>query len=270
MTQFTILSDIAGRITRKTDAPIVTVAGVAIKTEDVNRIRALIPADLPKWGKCNYHQTMLITEILANETIAVSALCLNCNTPEWETFWDESEKLRVAITKQDKKKVGFAKAPNVARYYLFEWAVAVATAHAVKIGPRTKIVDWQGLEIIEQTVICDADLSGQETTDMFREFWTKRGHQPKTKSIGFRFVTRNVSLETEEQEPLLYLADYLAGLVHCSHIIDSGRNRFPLTQQQAYNCVTRINSSGKAKVYSDEFNLDFRDIFGEAMDAANI
>lgn len=270
MTQFTIFSDISGRVTQKKDTPMVTVAGVAIKTEHVNRIRALIPSGFPKWGKCDHQQAVLITELLVNEAVAVSALCLNCDTPEWETFWVESEKLRVEITKQDRGKVGFVKASNLVRYYLFGWAVAVATAHAVKIGTRTKIVDWQGLEIIEQTVGCDADLNGKETIDIFREFWTKRGDQPKTRSIGFKFITRSVSLETEEQEPLLYLADYLAGLVHCSRSTDLNRNRFPLTQQQSFNCLTRITSSGKAQVNNDVFNLHFRDIFGQVMDAAGL
>lgn len=270
MTQLTIFSDISGRVTRKEDTPMVTVAGVAIKTECVSRIRALIPSDFPKWGKCDHKQAKLITDLLVNEVVAVSALCLDCDTPEWESFWGESEKLRVEITRQDKGKAGFVKASNVARFYLFGWAVAVATAHAVKIGPRTKILDWQGLEIIEQTVICDADLNGEETTDMFKEFWTKRGNQPMTRSIGFKFTTRSVSLETEEREPLLYLADYLAGLVLCSRRIDQDRNGFPLTQQQAYSCLTRINSTGKAKIEADVFKINFRDIFGAAMDVAGI
>jgi hypothetical protein len=270
MTRYTVLADIAGQVARTTNTPRVTVAGVSVRTEEASRIRALLPYDLPKWGQSSLEHAERITEILAAEAVAVSALSLNRDTPEWVKFWDESEKLRKEITKQDGKKVGFAKAPNVARYFLFGWAVTVATAYAVKIAPRTRVVDWQGLEIIEQTVICDADLSGQETTDLFRRFWMERGHQPRIKSMGFKFITRDVTLATEQDEPLLLLADYSAGLVHCSLIQNPARIRLPLTQQQAHRCVTRIDTLGKAEIYSGNFNLEFREIFGEVMNEAGI
>jgi len=243
---------------------------VVIKTEEADRIRAVLPHDFPKWGQCKIEHAKIVTEILATEAVAVSALSLNRDTPQWEKFWEESERLCNAITNQDRKKVGFAKAPNIVRYFLFSWAVSVATAYAVKNAPRTGVLDWQGLELIEQTVICDNDLAGQETTDLFRSFWMERGHQPKTASLGFKFVTRSADLASEEDEPLLLLADYLAGLVHCSQIQSPGRVKLPLTQQQAHMCLAHIDTLGKAEIYAGDFNLEYREIFGEVMDRAGI
>ena len=78
---------------------------MSVRTEEASRIRALLPYDLPKWGQSSLEHAERITEILAAEAVAVSALSLNRDTPEWVKFWDESEKLRKEITKQDGKKV---------------------------------------------------------------------------------------------------------------------------------------------------------------------
>lgn len=270
MTRYTIIADMAGKLARVTTNPRVTVAAVAFGSEDVERIRQSIPADLPKWALCSLAQAEMMADFIAHEAVAVAALSTLRDTPEWDAFWQESAKLQAAITRQDRKKAGFVKAANVTRCALFGWVVTLATAHAIKIAPRTRLLNSRGLEIIEQDVIFDADVSGDENIEVFRSLWTERRPQPKTNSIGLELLVRDCTLANEQDEPVILLPDYLAGMVHCSRISDPRTLPLPLTQQQAHNCVARIDTLGKAEIYRGAFNLKFREMFGEVMSAAGI
>ena len=131
------------------------------------------------------------------------------------------------------------------------------------LGARPTLLDDHGRMLIERTIICDSDIQGKKNTEVFKSFWEQSDRsQPSMESLGLRFVTRDVQVTTEQQEPLLLLADYLAGIVHVAHIIP-GRIPLPHSPDRAKQHLTALLRSGKTVVKTETFSLRHGDIFGD-------
>ncbi|MEC9363499.1 MAG: hypothetical protein VYC42_09770 [Pseudomonadota bacterium] len=191
----------------------------------------------------------------------MAALSWDRDTAEWFTFWEEATWVCDLITKQDRKRVSFARPATIARYMLFGSAMAVASSHAVAKGFRDGILDARGLEVIEQTLVIDTDFSGKETVEFLNQIWGVERAQPLTNSIGFRLTTRDLLMKTEQEEPLLLLADYLAGLVHCALVQDPGRIRFPVDRSHAAELLRRLSAGGRLLVKDEKFNISCKALF---------
>ena len=142
----------------------------------------------------------------------------------------------------------------------------MATGHAVKVSRGVQILDIQGLELVERTIVCDSDIQGDENIAAFKSFWEAGDqHQPATATLGFRFVTRDVIVGTEQQEPLLLLADYAAGISHSAYIKSPGRLRLPVEHEEAKILLHALQGSGKLVVLEKVFDIPYAEVFGEAL-----
>jgi hypothetical protein len=264
--RYTIFADIAGRVAQDTSgSDRMTAAAMAIETQGVAALRGAPAGNLPKWRDCTLKDVEAVVELLIRKAAAVSAVTVYKDTDAWRKFWSDAEPLQKAIVVQDRRVAGFVKPANVVIYWLFGHAFALATAHAVKIGPKTRIVDYRGREAIERTIVCDSDVKGEENIEVFKSMWERHdGSQPRMEQLGFRFYTRDVLVTTEQDEPLLLYADYLAGLVHAAYITDRGRIPLPLSPDDAKRLLDRLSGSGKLAFHSSEFDLIYEDVFGEA------
>ena len=65
------------------------------------------------------------------------------------------------------------------------------------------------------------------------------------------------------------LPDYVAGLSHCKEFADAGPNTFPLTAAEADECLAPMKN-GKFKIGKGTFDLDYRSMFGDAIDDAEL
>ena len=264
--RYTIFADISGRVAQDTKgSDRITAAAVAVESQRAPAVRLLIGEKLPKWRDCTPKDAKAVAEVLIRETAAVCAVTVHKDTEAWRKFWGDAEPLQKAIVAQDRRAPGFAKPANVVTYWLFGYASALAIAHAVKLGPRNRILDYRGYEAIERTIVCDSDVKGDENIEVFKSLWERHdGSQPRMEQLGLRFYTRDVFVTTEEAEPLLLWADYLAGLVHTAFITDPGRISLPLSLDEAKHLLGRINDSGKLVLHSTEFDLVYSEVFGEA------
>jgi len=264
--RYTIFSDIAGRVAQDTKGSNrVTAAAIAVETQRVPTVRSLIVENPLKWRDSTSRDAEAVAELLIHEAAAVSAVTVQKDTEAWRKFWLDSRPLQKAIVAQDRQPAGFARPANVVTYWLFSYAFALATAHAIKIGPRNRILDYRGREAIERTIVCDSDVKGDENIDVFKSLWERHdGSQPRMEQLGLRFYTRDVLVTTEDEEPLLLWADYLAGLVQTAFITDPGRIPLPLSLDEAKHLLGRIKDSGKLVLHSREFELVYGEIFGEA------
>jgi hypothetical protein len=264
--RYTLFADIAGRVALETiGSDRVTAAAIAIATQDVSTVRGKVAGRFPKWKTATLTDAEAAVDAMIADTAAIAAVTVYKDTDAWRQFWADAPPLHDAIVAQHRRGAGFVKPANVMTFWLFGGAFALASAHAIKTGPSYRLVDYLGRQAIERTIVCDSDIKGEENVDVFTSLWERADeYQPPLESMGLRFYTRDVSVTTEDEEPLLFLADYLAGIVHAAFITDPGRLHLPIEHHEAKRLLGRLNESGKAAVQPLIFDLKYADIFGEA------
>ena len=263
-----LLVDIAGRFTRDGANLFVTTGGVAIAADRADYVRSLLPPSFPKWGQCTFAQAKEIGMIVARECLAVSAITRNLGTPAWQKFWEDSAAHEFMLNRLQGGKAGLLKPANIARIVALIEGAVVASGHAAYLSKAIKRVRAKGPMTIGQTLIFDDELGG-ESRESFIELWNGARLQPRTQAVGVTFTTCDVQLTTEQDEPLLLLPDYVAGLHHCLQLADAGPNMFPLTTSEAKVCLAPIRN-GKLKIGIASFDLDYRSMFGDLIEVAEI
>lgn len=268
MNRYTVLADIAGRTSKDIEGnPRVTSAAVAISTSDSANLRAELPRNFPKWGRCNSADAEAIISLLISRSATVSIVSINKNTDAWRKFAEDEAVLHSKIASESRRSAGWAKAPTILAFELLSRACFVATAHA--IGPRSnkRIVDAQGMELIEASIICDTEISGPENIEVFKSFWNEE-HVPTENlaRMGLRIAHPEVSLVAEDVEPLLFLADYAAGLGHSAHLPNPGRLPMPVSCVEATSLLKRLGS--RLVVDAFDFDMSYEGLFGHVMQEA--
>lgn len=261
-----LLVDIAGRFTRDGANLSVTTGGVAIAADRADYVRSLLPPDLPKWGQCTLAQAKEVGRIVARECLAVGAITRDLATPAWQKFWKDSTAHEHILNRLQGGKAGLLKPANIARSMALLDGAVVASGHAAYLSKATERSKAHGPIAIDQTLIFDDELGG-ESREAFMELWNGARLQPNTQAVGVTFKTCDVRLTTEQDEPLLLLPDYVAGLHHCVQVSGAGPNKFPLTTSEANECLAPMRN-GKFKVGRASFDLDYRSIFGDAIACA--
>lgn len=269
MNRFTLFTDISGRVSRDvTGNPRVTAATVVFSSAHLGVVTSRLSENLPKWQSCSYENAQAVIDLINDHAICAGVFSVNKNTEAWSKFCNDSEYLQSSIVSQDRHPAGFVKPSNVLAFHLLGGACAVATGHALRISSKKRIVDHSGMSLIERSLVFDSDISGEENLDVFKSFWERPGSSRLMDKAGFRFVTKNVRVATEQQEPLLYMADYIAGIAHTALLRNPGRIRLPLTTIEANTLLGQLKSTGKIAVQTADFDVGYEDVFGEAFERA--
>lgn len=261
MEHYMLLVDIAGRFARNGVNLSVTIGGVAIKADRADYVRSHLPPGLPKWGECTFAHAMEVGALIARESLAVCAITQNLDTPAWEKFWVDSAAHEQMLNRLEKGKAGILKPANIAKSMALCAGATVATGHAGFLSNALERAMKNGPITIGQTLIFDDELGG-ESRDAFLEMWNGARPQPKLNSAGITTKTCEVRLTTEQDEPLLLLPDYVAGLRHCVQLAGAGTNKFPLTVAEAEKCLKQMEN-GKLIIGMGAFDLDYSSIFRE-------
>lgn len=259
MNRFTLFTDISGRVSRDaTGNPRVTAATVLFPSGQIDIVTAKLPKNLPKWQSCSFESAKVITNLLNDHAISVGVFSVNKHTKAWLKFCQDSKHLQSAIVSQDHQPAGFAKPSNVLAFHLLDGACAIATGHALRISSKNRIIDNSGKSLIERSLIFDSDISGEENLDVFKSLWKNSEYsQPLVERMGFRLLTKDVRVATEQQEPLLYLADYIAGIAHAALLGNPGRIRLPLTHMEASIFLDQLREVGKIAIKTEDFNIEY-------------
>lgn len=245
-----------------------TAAAVAVATSDTKSLRDRI-RQLPKWRDCTEADAEAAVQLLQSATASIAVVSMTKDTQRWPEFWNAAKPLHEAIVAQDRRPAGFIKPGNVALFALLVQAYGIAIGHAQKVSRGVQIVDYRGLELVERTIVCDTDIQGDENLAAFKSFFERSGqHQPRMAELGFQFDTRDVIVTTEQEEPLLLLADYAAGIAHSAHIKNPGRIPLPISHEFAKILLKKAGESGKLVVIDKPFDVDYAEVFGEALEAA--
>ena len=95
---------------------------------------------------------------------------------------------------------------------------------------------------MEVDIICDSDIQGKDNIDAFKACWEQfEKAQEKTKQLGLRIILKDIKIASEEYEPLILIADYVAGI--CNALFGAGKISAPTGLMQSHNrpvpCVRR-------------------------------
>lgn len=269
MNRLTLFADIAGRVALDTRGnPRVTAAAIAVATDAAPQIQRQLPSALPKWGKCTLSDAETVVDLLASRAVSIGIFSVNKDTAAWRQFAEDEKTLQRAFVAQSSSPAGWAKASNLLTFHLLGGACAIAIGHGLRNAP-TGIVYINGQQMIECSVVCDSDISGKENIEVFQSFWDKR-HAPISRfaKLGFKVTHETARVATEQEQPLLLLADYAAGIAHASLLPSPGRLTLPLSHGQANELIAHLKQIGRIVIENTEFDISYDEIFGPLMEQA--
>lgn len=265
MNRLSILADISGRADKSADP--ITAAAVVFDTGAVGSVRSHV-SRLPKWGECSASDAAFVIDLLASQAVAVSTTTVDRQTEAWRRFVSDEGVLQGAILRQRDKVAGWAKATNLLRFMLLCSACAAAQGHAIGIDRRLRILTPRGRVAIECSIICDEEVQGEETLEVFRSFWDEHNLPKATLArFGVEMVACDVTVTTDEEEPALIVADYVAGIGLAS-AMPLARGRFPLDAVEAAKLLGRLKQGGKLVQRVERFDQSYDGIFRDVMTAA--
>ena len=267
MSRYTIFTDVAGWdfSAHKLGGDRMTAAAVAVATTELDSFRQKVHL-LPKWSECTYAQAKTAIHLLRARAASVSIVTMTEESEAWKRFCKITKLLQEEIVRQHRHPAGFVKPANVTRFALLRDASALAIAHAVKISRSINLLDFQCRELIEQTIVCDSDIQGDENISVFKSFWQiSDQHQQNRHKLGLHFFTRDVQVATEQQEPLLLMADYAAGIGHSAFTPNPGRLPFPVAHEFAKEQLKELHKSGKLVSSARPFDINGEEVFSDAL-----
>lgn len=271
MNRLTALVDIAGRVSKDTfRAPRVTAAAVLIATADEETLRKELGSAYPKWGQCTYADAERIIDLLQRYSIAVGVMSIDKDTDAWRSFAKDAEILQKAILRESRKVAGWAKPSVFLTYILLASATAIATGHGVRIDRTPSTLGTDGLRSIERKLIFDSEVSGKENVEVFRSFLEREAPEMMFAKLGVRLPVPTVDISNEQDEPLLLLADYAAGISHSLLLPNPGVIRMPLPHIEATRLAAKLHTTGQLVITSTAFSHSYDEIYGEVMRLARM
>ncbi len=266
MNRLTILVDIAGRAMLATEGSPKTVAGaVALDTVDLPSARKEV-CSLPKWGRCGLEHAEHVVDFLASQATSIGIVSVNRDTPQWLQFEREAAELQNAIVLQSRRVAGWAKAPNLLKFILLGSGCAVATGHALGSDKRLRIQNARGQQMVECSTICDKEIEGEENLEVFTSFWSEqRIPRSRLARLGIEMIGRDVKVISEQEEPALILADYVAGLGLAAALETPGRLPLPLDREKSSRLLNKLRDRGKLVAVEEDFAHTHQDIYGDLL-----
>lgn len=255
--------DVAGRVSRATESyEYATAGGFTLETDKINKLRENLPKNLPKWKTATISDIKKVSNYICENVIFCSAVCLDKNTEQWPIFWENAETYHQKLASASKMRTGYVKAANVIRYWLFGQCAAPLLAETIKKIGKPKIFDPHGLGIIEVDIVCHSDIQGHDNIEAFKSCWEQfEKSQEKTNQLGLRIMLKDVKILSEQDKPLILIADYIAGI--CNALFGAGKVSAPdsLDLDDIKTELDKINDTGKILVIGEKFNLAYKDIF---------
>ncbi|CAK8721761.1 MAG: hypothetical protein CDV28_104106 [Candidatus Electronema aureum] len=239
-----------------------TVGGIIVDTAEVEEARNSISIVGKKWRDIdNSTATKMVRAILDN-AMAISVMQIEKMQPMWENFWNEGMQFHSVIASAEKSRIGFLKPSTIIRYDSFRRGSTQAVGYCLRCQGLPKIITPAGYSILDITMICDTDIQGEENADMFYDMCHDYHNRSKLKEkYNLEIKMSNVALKTEQEEPLLLAADFVAGCFQW-HL---GKSEVPLPKQLDKSCAESIVSEFKrSKTFiSDQqgFHLTYEKIF---------
>lgn len=210
--KITTVADIAGRISQgRHDADRITAAALCLPGGALGHIRRKIPDALPKWRDARDDDVGVAVDIVIRESLGVGVYSVEKTAPAWDDFWVHASDIRTHTL----GKISFLKAAYQVKCLMFGMSTTLACATAIKTGHVVQSSNRRKFLSTNETIILDNEIDGHDNIQVFMSIWERmNAEQALTESVGIRRNFVDVKLLTEQQESLLLLADYVAGIAH--------------------------------------------------------
>ncbi len=259
MNRLSLFCDISGRVSKESQFDkFFTVGGIIIPTGDEDKVRVAIGQDTPKWRDTNDVYLSLIINVLKIYGIHCTVVKIEKTEPAWTKFWNVGDQQHQYLSSRTKPKPGFAKSANVLKDWAFGKCLATGLGFYLKSQGRPVILDPNGFSALCLKIICDTDIQGQESREVFEDNWK---HWCKVTKLVPRLEIKPyidcVEFKTEQEENLLILPDYLAGYIHYS----SGPGRITLPVNLSKQGADNFGQALSMIVRFDLIEYSFDEIF---------
>lgn len=263
MISITSVSDIAGQVSENAlNADKLTVASICLPSGSAKRIRSLIPAGFPKWRNSDDDCVALVTNLLLKETWSIAAGSFDKRDTRWSRFWSDSREVHAKTALLAGGPISFLKAGTLIKMLLLGQASTLTMAHAVKVGTLPHITDRKGRLNISETVIFDNEIQGEENREALIGAWRSMNeHQPGINALGIFHEATTLTLTSEQSEPLLLLADYVAGIVHALNSEANTIAESAISRQATIEAHGRLRASAKFHEFKVHFPDSYFEIF---------
>jgi len=213
----TFFIDAGGRYSHSKEVPIVF-AGLAVETRHVNEIRdsLLTAANSPlcKWsnGKETKECARVIFRLLCKRQLIGVVRIVWKNTPEWDAYFVEGQRLYQIAIRKAQRSVSFAK--PMATFKLHQLGILCGDLIGFFADRNRRRIPHKDSPIqpFAVTAVFDSDIHGEANQQVFKAVFDRVDPELKRTHAHFRICPRiKAEIKTEQEEPLLLLADYLAG-----------------------------------------------------------
>lgn len=258
--RLTYLVDCAGRVARDPKgAESVTAAGVCLPSGALKHIRRRLPRQLPKWRDASDHDLHAVVSLLRREAFCAVGRVVRKKMPAWENFWSDAEKVHARVVALSRQKIPFIKAATQIRYGLF--VEVTATLAGCSINTNRFPSDRAGWLRISETHIYDAEIEGEDNVSTFRDIRDFRNVNPLARNMRLRIEGREIQFTNEQDEPLLLLPEYVAGLVHWAHSQADTLSASRISRDAARTAYATLAAWSGFKDFQGDFDLGYFDIF---------
>jgi hypothetical protein len=215
--------DVAGRYSHSKDTPLVF-AAVGMRSSAVSMIResliASAGAGLRKWSNPsgNAESAKAVFRLIAKRQLYGAVNIIWKTSPAWDRYHDTGQELYDEGVRRSQEAMPYAKSMATMKIHLFGDIMADLYGHILGLNRHLLPQDGKQLQLVTVTAVFDSDIQGQACRDMFENVMGAQKELPRTeKETGIRTEFK-ISIKTEEEEPLLLLPDYLAGLYYSKRV----------------------------------------------------
>jgi hypothetical protein len=171
-----------------------------------------------KWKEGGQTGLKVVTTLLRSETLPAAVYHVSgISADAWQRYWDESTSFAAKLRDVTDASTAFAGPVASNRLNLFARAFARNFQQVLKLRGWKNPAPPDHPDSVEISAIFDADIQDREAQ---RVLETTLRDWPKNSRFG-RMANLQMALagtfRTEQEEPLILLADYLAGLFHHAH-----------------------------------------------------
>lgn len=258
--RLTFLFDASGKVARATEGyETITIAGIAVASGDLDRLRERLPAGAVKWGEATATVSRELIDLALDAAVAVIIVRVVKSKEAWKEFWDRGDEHHGLLSSQTRGNLPYpAKAEPLIRYALYADTAGPLLAECLKRN-RLELVDARGQRIVELDVIPDSDVQGAVAIDTFEFLFRSYPERSELlRQLSVRLEVGRVEFKTEEDEPLLLLPDHLAGAVHAGTVGLTPKN---MDWRSVADLSSRVTSSSKVDVKNTEFDLRYEDLY---------
>jgi hypothetical protein len=256
----TIIADISSRIAQeKHNADRITAGAVCLPSGALRHIRKQLPRDLAKWRDANDTDVRLVSDIVLREALGVAVYSIEKSLDKWDQFWADASSLNSEM----RGKIGAIKAAYQIKCLIYVKSTTLACASAVRTGNVVRASTRQHGITTRETLIVDKEIDGTDNIEVFRNIWHRsNAGQPLTETLGIKRTFDDIKFVTEQEDRLLMLPDYVAGIAHAANSKANVLAASKVSPECVQSTQRRFEQTPRYVLVCEPFSLTLSEILG--------